>query len=452
MNDALDTTVSPSAPQRALIVAPEAAKRRPLVDVLSGHGLQVREVDSAPRAMEVLSEEPFDLVVPVEEALSGPGESLISDIRAFDEATAVIAVVESGERGRRALAAGAYDIFKAPVDGDRLAVVIDHIVETNRLRERSAVLDRMMNGGAHLGALLTRDPHMIAVVDAIRRLARYRVPVMVVGERGTEHEEVARALHDEGRPDAPFVVVQAAALTSAELRKHQTAADGGTLFIDDVTALAPDVSAALSALLEEATGAAAERPLRIVVGYPHATAPSIGATLASTEPSNHRSDLYRHFEGAVLELSPLRKRRGDAVLVARELAAGIGRDRGRELGIARAVEDVLLSYPWPGNLDELKSVVAAAATSANGPTIEVHDLPAPLAEHAGSTGPVVATRRLRDLEIQHLRMVLEETRGNKSRAARILGLSRWALQRKLRKHGISLDDDTPSGGSSGSES
>ena len=75
---------------------------------------------------------------------------------------------------------------------------------------------------------------------------------------------------------------------------------------------------------------------------------------------------------------------------------------------------------------------------ANGPAIEVHDLPAPLAEHAGSTGQLVATRRLRDLEMQHLRQVLEETRGNKSRAARILGLSRWALQRKLRKHGISL--------------
>ena len=133
------------------------------------------------------------------------------------------------------------------------------------------------------------------------------------------------------------------------------------------------------------------------------------------------------------------------MLVARELAAGIGRDRGRDLGIARSVEDALLSYPWPGNLDELKAVVAAAATSANGPAIELHDLPAPLAEHAGTGGQVVATRRLRDLEIQHLRLVLEETHGNKSRAARILGLSRWALQRKLRKHGISLDDDPTTG-------
>jgi DNA-binding NtrC family response regulator len=424
----------PRAPQRALIVSPDAAKRRPLAQVLSSHGLRVREAESVSQAWEVLGEEPFDLVMPVEEVLHGSGKSFLSEVRAFDENTAIIAVIDTPECGRNALAAGAYDIFLEPVDAERLAVVVDHISETLRLRGRSAVLDRMMNGGAHLGALLTRDPHMIGIVDTIRRLARYRTPVMIIGERGTEHQEVARALHDQGRPDAPFVVCSASALTVAELRKHQAAADGGTLFIDDVTALAADVSAALSAMLEAGNATAGERPLRIVVGYPHPTPPSF-------EPSDARADLHRHFGDATLELSPLRQRRGDAVLVARELAAGIGRDRGRDLGIAKPVEEALLSYPWPGNLDELKTLVAAAATTANGPTIEVHDLPPPLAEHAGGSGQVVATRRLRDLEIQHLRQVLEETQGNKSRAARILGLSRWALQRKLRKHGISLGDD-----------
>jgi transcriptional regulator of acetoin/glycerol metabolism len=143
-----------------------------------------------------------------------------------------------------------------------------------------------------------------------------------------------------------------------------------------------------------------------------------------------------------MTLPPLRERRGDAVLIARELAAGIGRDRGRALTIARPVEDALLAYPWPGNLDELKTVIVTAATAANGPAIEAHDLPAPLAGHASTAaGQTAGTRLLRDLESQHLRQVLDETRGNKSRAARILGLSRWALQRKLRKHGISYGED-----------
>ncbi len=438
MNDARDTVRTASVQPRALIVASDAAKRRPLVEILRNQGLRVREAESVPRALDVLGDGPFDLVVPVEGMLHGAGPNLVAEVNAFDDATAVVAVVDSPELGHEALAAGAYDVFGEPIDAERLVVVVDHIVETNRLRERSAVLDRIMNGGAHLGALLTRDPHMVGVVDAIRRLARYRTPVMIVGERGTEHEEVARALHDQGRPDASFVPVDASALTVAELRSVYTAGDGGTLFIDDVTALAADVAAALSTILEETTVASGEqRPLRIVVGYPHPTSPS-------PDPSDPRADLYRHFGAATLELSPLRKRRGDAVLVARELAAGIGRDRGRELGIARPVEEALLSYEWPGNLDELKTVVAAAATAASGPTIEVHDLPPPLAEHAGSSGQVATTRRLRDLEILHLRHVLQETHGNKSRAARILGLSRWALQRKLRKHGISLEDDASS--------
>jgi DNA-binding NtrC family response regulator len=275
---------------------------------------------------------------------------------------------------------------------------------------------------------------MIAVVDTVRRLARYRTPVLVVGEKGTEHEEVARALHDLGRPEGALITCEAAVLSLAELRERYKAALGGTLYIDDLSALAADVAAGLAAILEQSSEAAeGGESARVVVGLPQASVPAIDA-------SDARAELYRRLSATVLALPPLRERRGDAVLVARELAAGVGRDRGRELALAKPVEDALLSYTWPGNLDELKAIVVTAAATANGPTIEARDLPAPLAEHAGSAGPMVTTRRLRDLEMQHLRQVLEETHGNKSRAARILGLSRWALQRKLRKHGISLDD------------
>ncbi len=418
-------------PLRALVVASDANKRRPLVELLGGRDNRVSEAESIARAWQLLSEAPFDLVVAVDEVLGGAGKPLVAAIRAFDDAIAVVAVVDSAEQRRQALADGAYDVFSSPVDRERFAVVVGHIGEAIRLRARSAVLDQMMNGGAHLGALLTRDPHMIAIVDSVRRLARYGTPVLIVGERGTEHEEVARALHDLGRPDGSFVALGAASLTVAELRANQTQAAGGTLFLDDVTALAADVGAALTALLEGPVDEAASRA-RLAVGYPHAEPPKVDA-------GDPRSELYRHLLENVLLLSPLRNRRGDAVLVARELIAGIGRDRGRDLAIARPVEDALCTYQWPGNLDELKTVVAVAATAANGPTVELHDLPPPVAEHAGSTGQPVNTRRLRDLEIQHLRQVIEETRGNKSRAARILGLSRWALQRKLRKHGITLE-------------
>jgi len=436
-----NTTQSPSVPARALIVASDSGKRRQLAEILSNQGVRVREAESVPRAWETLTGEPFDVVVPVDEVLHGPGKRLIEELNEFDENTEVVAIVDSDECGHRALAAGAYDVFaSSPIDSERFAVVMRHVGETLRLRERCAILDRMMNGGAHLGGLLTRDPRMIAVLDTVRRLARYRTPVLVVGERGTEHEEVARALHDLGRPEGPFVVGSASALTVAELRELQTAAAGGTLFVDDVTVLAADVAAALTALLEEGSTSGEARAPRIVAGVPSATPPA-------TEPGDARSDLYQRMSATVLPLPPLRERRGDAVLVARELAAGVGRDRGRDLTISRAVEDALMNYPWPGNLDELKSVVVTAATAANGSAIEVHDLPAPLTEYAGGSGQAVSTRRLRDLEMQHLRQVLEETRGNKSRAARILGLSRWALQRKLRKHGITLDDPaaSPSG-------
>jgi len=412
----------------ALIVAADAGKRRTLVDLVAGRGARAREAENGTRAWELLGAEPFDLVVAIGEVSSGDGKSFVAAVRELDETTAVVAVVDSAERGREALSEGAYDVFTRPLDRDRFLVVIGRIHEAIALRARCGVLEQMLNGGTRLGGLFTCDPHMIHVVDGVRRWARYRAPILIVGEPGTEHEEVARALHDLGRPDGPFVA-SSAALTVAELRAKHAEAAGGTVFIDDVAGLAADVGTALSVLLEEGTAESA-RP-RFVVSYPYADPPTI-------EPADPRSQLYRHLTENLLRLPPLRERRGDAVLVARELVAGIGRDRGRELAIGRAVEDALRAYTWPGNLDELKTVVAIAATAANGPTVELYDLPAPIASLAGAV-PEPPTRRLRDLEIQHLRQVIEETGGNKSRAARILGLTRWALQRKLRKHGITLE-------------
>ena len=111
MNAEHNTTQSPSAPARALIVSSDSGKRRLLAELLSNQGVRVREAESVPLAWETLTGEPFDVVVPVDEVLHGPGKRLIQELNAFDQATAVVAVVDSDECGRRALAAGAYDIF-----------------------------------------------------------------------------------------------------------------------------------------------------------------------------------------------------------------------------------------------------------------------------------------------------------------------------------------------------
>ena len=421
---------SPSTSLRTLIVASDADLRRQLAGVVIERGGSASETDGVARAWERLSA-PFDLVVLVASDANGDVEEFVADLRTFDDDIMALTVVDSTESGRLALLDGAFDFFVAPVDRERFAAVLEHVRERAWLRKRDAVLERLLDGGARVGALLTRNPRMLEIVVDVMRLARYRTPVLVVGERGTEHEEVARALHDIGRPDAPFVATAASAVTVAELRSLTASAANGTLFIDDLGAIAADVAAALTALVEDALGRVEGSAPRVVAGHPQPLPPTAA-------PDDPRGDLYARFQPATLILPPLRERREDIVLVARELAAGVGRDRGRDLHVARGAEDALMAYDWPGNVDELKSVVVTAAAAANGPAIETYDLPAPLAER-GEAVHAGGFRRLRDLEVQHLRQVLEETRGNKSRAARILGLSRWALQRKLRKHGISLD-------------
>ena len=129
------------------------------------------------------------------------------------------------------------------------------------------------------------------------------------------------------------------------------------------------------------------------------------------------------------------------------------RSRGatvRGADLAPEVEEALVGYDWPGNVDELRDVLTAATRTAGGRAIEVQDLPPILRGRSDSgRGHAAESRLLRDIEVQHLRQALLETHGNKARAARILGLSRWALQRRMQKHGIRMEDVVPGSGGQG---
>jgi len=423
-----------------LVVSGDSAARGALREFFNSRQAEMQtelwEAESATRGLAVLHRRPVDLVVLGPDVLRDGGD-VVADVRAFDDKTEVIAIVDVPERGRAALAAGAYDFFLAPVDFERFDVVLRHVGEAAEAREYSTVLAQRVEWPARLGRLASQDPRMITLFTAARRLARYETPVLIAGEAGTGKESLARGMHEIGRGSRPFVTIEAATTTAEQFDRAVAEAANGTLYVDDVLALAPQVAAALVALLDGAASRDRATTARVIAACPEGAG-------RRCSPGTLQEDLYLRLSSAALSIPPLRARRDDVLPIANEMLRhpGPGPARSGDGVLSRGAGETLARHDWPGNGDELRAVLETALAAAGDRPVEVHDLPAPLRDDL----PVIdesaggESRRLADIEAVHLRKALAETRGNKARAARILGLSRWALQRKLQKHRISMQE------------
>jgi DNA-binding NtrC family response regulator len=341
--------------------------------------------------------------------------------------------VDGPERGRAALAAGAYDFFLAPVDFERFDVVLRHVGAAAEAREHSTVLAQRVERPARLGGLVSQDPHMIALFTAARRLARYETPVLIIGEAGTGKESLARSMHEIGRGPRPFVIIAAATATPEQFDRAVAEAASGTLYVDDVLALAPQVAAALVALLDGAASRDRATSVRVIA----ACAEGAGRRCS---PGTLQEDLYLRLSAAALNVPPFRERRDDVAPIANEMLGHLRTGSARTL--TRGAGEALAQHDWPGNGDELRTVLEGVGAGGGEHPVEARDLPASFRDGLSSIDESAGgdSRRLADIEAAHLRKALTETHGNKARAARILGLSRWALQRKLQKHRISIQE------------
>jgi len=421
---------------RILIVGGEPELRQKLSEFFAGKGAQVRNAAGAAEGLGLLHCGPVDLVVAAGAVAGEDGGRFLADVRGSGEAVAVVAVVDVAERGRDALTHGAYDFFLEPIDFERLDAVLSNITEAAELRERSAVLGQLIDAPVRLCDLVTQAPRMIKLFATVRRLARGEAPVLIEGEPGSGRESLARALHQLSGARGAFVAIEGGGLSVEELQRAHAEACGGTLFIDGVAAVGSEVAVTLVALLDRrATGRSATDTVRVVASAGKGTA------RAARQGTVH-DDLYTRLAEGRIAVPPLRERPGDISVIAREFLCRFA-PGGKEVPqLSREAEAVLLAHDWKANVSELRTVVEAATASAQGPCIEPQDLPQPLRSRAplASDRMQGAGRSLRDIEVEHLQNVLLETRGNKARAARILGVSRWALQRKMQKHGIRLEE------------
>jgi two-component system response regulator HydG len=376
----------------------------------------------------------------------------------------VLTAFGSMETAVAAIRAGAYDHITKPVELAALGMAIDRAAAHRRLGEEVRRLRSEAEGRVRIPELVGQSTAMREILDLVERVASAEATLLITGESGTGKEVVARAIHRlSRRKDRPFVALNCAAvpesLLESELFGHargaftdaKTAhaglfeqADGGTILLDEIGDMPLSLQPKLLRVLEERAvrpiGGRDEKPVDVRV---------IAATNrdleSAIEEGRFREDLFYRINVVHLALPPLRARAGDILLLAQHFLADLGQRDGCPVrGISRGAAERLLAYSWPGNIRELRNCVERAVALARFDQIAEDDLPSRIRDFAPSQ-LVIASEdpaelvSLEEVERRYVGRVIEVVRGNKSAAARILGVDRKRLYRMLARLGV----DTP---------
>jgi two-component system response regulator HydG len=449
--------------RRILLVDDDAPLCETLELGLAKRGYQTASCLSAADAVARLSTDDFDVVVTDLNMRGTGGIELCERIVANRPDIPVIVLTAFGslDTAVSAIRAGAYDFISKPVELDALAIAIDRAAKHRELREEVRRLRREAVRGEPPARFVGQSSAMRSVYDLIERVADSETTVFVTGESGTGKELVASALHAlSRRKDHPFVAINCAAMPEgvleSELFGHTKGAftdakndrpglflqaEGGTLFLDEIGDLPVTLQPKLLRVLQERTvrpvGGRSWVPINVRV---------IAATNrdleSAIEDGRFREDLYYRVNVVHIDLPPLRSRAGDILPLAQHFLRQFAARADKSiLGISPAAADKLVAYTWPGNVRELQNCVERSVALARYDHIGVDDLPEKVRAYRSSHVLVAGDDPselvpMEELERRYIVRVMETVSGNKTAAARILGLDRKRLYRMLDRLGI----------------
>jgi two-component system NtrC family response regulator len=366
-------------------------------------------------------------------------------------------VVASGHGAResamKAIALGAYDFYRKPIDIDELGLIVARAFHLHGIEEENRRLEQS-GGSAVLGSIITAAPEMLKVARTIERVASTNVSVMLLGASGTGKELLARAVHEmSGRASGAFVAINCAAipenLLEAELFGYERGAftgavksnvgkielaEGGTLFLDEVGDIPLPLQVKLLRFLQERVieriggRQAIDVDTRIVC----ATHQDLEAMIGE---GRFREDLYYRLAEVVVKIPSLAERAGDTVLLARHFVNRFAREMNAKVqGLSPDALAAIDAYAWPGNVRELENRMKRAVIMADGKTVTAADLDLPGLAGAGADLPINlrAARELADRKV--IRQALSRTDNNISGAAKLLGISRPTLYDLLKQY------------------
>ncbi len=451
---------------KILIVDDEQAMCELLEADLRLRNFETEWYTSAEDALQAVNRQSYDVVLTDLNMPGTNGIQLCKHIVTHRPDIPVVMMTAFGslESAVDAIRAGAYDFVTKPIEMDLLNVTLSRAIKHRQLEEKIRFLSEAVARTERFGDILGTSPAMQELFDQLQRIAASETSLLITGESGTGKELVARAIHRKSRRSKkPFVAVNCAALPDAllesELFGHAAGAftdarterkgllfqaEGGTLLFDEVGELPLSVQPKLLRALEEnymrPVGSDEEIPfdVRIIT----ATNRDLETAI---EEGRFREDLYFRINVIQCDLPPLRSRGTDTLLLAQKfLETFATRSEKKVTDISKGVAEKLLAYTWPGNVRELRNVIERAVALTRYDRLGVEDLPEKIRNFQGSQvfiGGDDPTEMvaLEEIERRYIQHVLGAVGSNKTMAARILGLDRKTLYRKLRQYQAGTD-------------
>jgi len=445
-----------------LVVDDDMAHRTMLRTLISGWGYSVSEADDGDNAIAAVREKPFDLILMDVRMIKMSGLTALSEIKAFNPAIPVLIMTAfaSVETAVDALKKGAYDYLTKPLDFDELRLTMERAMEHTHLKEENRLLKESLGTRFDRGNLIGRSAAMTKLLETVALVAPSEATVLIDGESGTGKEMIAGAIHfNSPRKNSPFVKINCAAITEtlleSELFGHEKGsftgadrrkegkfrqAEGGSIFLDEVSEMSLSMQVKLLRVLQEReiTRVGGEEVMKVDVRVIAATNRDL---IKDMESGRFREDLYYRLNVVTLHVPPLRERPEDIPLLAQHFLGTFSQKNRKNIhGFTPQAMDRLLKYGWPGNVRELMNAVERGVVLSRSEYLDADELPLILRDHPPDHRPSTAADLseipLDAVEKAAILKMLDAAGGNKSEAARRLGITRRTLHKKLKSYGM----------------
>jgi DNA-binding NtrC family response regulator len=457
-----------------LVADSDAAVRSACAEIAAGLGYAVESSGDLEQVRGLLRARAADILLvnlaPVQGNGTAAGLELISEVKLLYPDTSVIAMTASNSVNAavEAMRCGASDYLTKPFAMDELSTVLDRAAQNHTTDTATRQLRERLRLSQGLGAMVGRAPEMEKLYRILAKAAQSAHPVLILGESGTGKELVARTLHAYG-PSAqkPFLPVDCGSLvptlieselfgyvkgafTGANRAKDGllVSAEGGTVFLDEIGELSLDLQAKLLRALQEKevrpVGATHRIPIRARI-----VAATNRDLAGMVEKGEFRKDLFYRLNVVNLRLPALRDRREDIPLLAAHFLDRISREHGLNFTLSDEVLRTMMRYDWPGNVRELEHAIERASALSSGPMLNLGDLPTQLQQQGLEARRTAAAasaqedalgdpgvRPLADLEKEAILGAIRALNGDKLKAAKLLGIGKTTLYRKLKEYGI----------------